>query len=66
MQSDGIAYGVPPGLWFSFPCVRTEAPGSYEIFDGIELSPDSLQKMQLTITELVNEKTDAEASLAGL
>merc|ERR1719506_993261 len=41
VPSDGNRYGVPDGLFYSFPCRRLPESGEYEIVNGIELTQDT-------------------------
>ncbi len=55
VMSDGNPYGVAEDLMFSFP-IRTNADGSWEIVDGLELSDYARQKIAATEAELKEEK----------
>ncbi|MGH8946608.1 MAG: malate dehydrogenase [Acidimicrobiia bacterium] len=59
LRSDG-SYGVPEGLLSSFPCVARE--GRWEIVRGLEIDGYSRSKIDLSVTELVEEK-EAVAAL---
>ena len=49
------AYGVPEGIYFSYP-VRITAPWKYEIVEGVELNEYSREKLQVTADELISER----------
>jgi len=53
IPSDG-SYGIPEGLIYSFPV--TTANGDYEIVQGLEVDEFSREKMDLTKTELEEER----------
>lgn len=59
--SDGNTYGVPDGLCFSFPCRRVEGAvaGTVEIVDGLHIDPTIQAMIDLTTTELNEEKQEA-------
>ena len=59
--SDG-AYGIEPGLIYSFPC-RCSG-GEWEIVEGLDISTFSREKMDATAQELIEER-DAVAHLLG-
>jgi len=52
--SDG-SYGVPEGLYFSFP-VRSDGAGGYEIVQGLTWSDWARGKVDATVAELCNER----------
>lgn len=52
--SDG-SYGVPEGLYFSYP-LRTQENGEYEIVSGLEHNDFAKEKLAKTIAELESEK----------
>jgi malate dehydrogenase len=60
VPSDG-SYGVPEGLISGFP-VTTDGAGSYEIVQGLELSPSTRSKLEGTVAELEEER-EAVASM---
>jgi malate dehydrogenase len=68
--SDGNPYGVPDGLVFSFPCRRTTSSallqGDYEIVSGLDIDAYTQSKLALTITELSEEWTEAEAIVGSI
>ena len=51
--SDG-SYDVPEGLMFSFPV--TSRHGSWELVQGLELSPFARERIDATAAELVEER----------
>ncbi len=53
--SDG-SYGVPEGLISGFP-VTTDGAGTYEIVQGLELSPFAQGKLDATVAELTEERS---------
>ena len=59
--SDG-AYGIEPGLIYSFPC-RCSG-GEWEIVEGLDITAFSREKMDATAQELIEER-DAVAHLLG-
>ncbi len=59
--SDG-SYGVPEGLISGFP-VTTDGQGSYEIVQGLELSPFARGKLDATVAELEEERAAVAAML---
>jgi len=52
--SDG-AYGVPEGLYFSYP-LRTDDKGNYEIVTGLSHNDFAKEKLETTIAELAKER----------
>ena len=54
VPSDG-SYGVPEGLISGFP-VTTDGAGTYEIVQGLELSPFAQGKLEATVAELEEER----------
>ena len=56
VPSDG-SYGIPEGVVYSFPVI-TEG-GKYKIVQGLEISPFSREKMDITYNELKEEATIA-------
>lgn len=52
--SDG-SYGVPEGLYFSYP-LRTQENGEYEIVTGLEHNDFAKDKLTKTIAELESER----------
>jgi len=54
VPSDG-SYGVPEGLISGFP-VTTDGKGTYQIVQGLELSPFARAKLDATIAELSSER----------
>ena len=55
VPSDGSAYGVPPGLIYSFP-IRSNGDGSYEIVRDLPVSDFAAKKIQATTDELLGER----------
>lgn len=49
------AYGVPEGLYFSYP-LRTGDQGNYEIVTGLDHNDFAKEKLDKTIAELANER----------
>jgi len=58
--SDG-SYGVEPGIIFGFP-VRSDGQ-HWEIVQGLELTPFSRKRIEITLQELVKEKEVVEKEL---
>ena len=58
--SDG-SYGTPEGIITSFP-VTTQAGGTYEIVQGLEINEFSRQRIDISNAELV-EESDTVKSL---
>ncbi|GMV42263.1 MAG: malate dehydrogenase [Myxococcales bacterium] len=54
VRSDG-SYGVPEGLYFSFPVKVTPGFG-WEIVQGLELNAYSQEKLRATADELISER----------
>jgi malate/lactate dehydrogenase len=52
--SDGNPYGVPEGLYYSFP-VKLTGGGSYEIVGGLAIDDHSRKMMDASAAELVDE-----------
>jgi len=61
VYSDGTLYGVPEGIFYSFP-VKCQG-GSYSIVPGLEVSDFSREKMDLTAKELTEELELAKSLL---
>ena len=61
--SDG-SYGVPKGLYFSFP-VRADGAGGYEIVQGLAWSDWAKAKIDATVAELENERDTVADLLKG-
>jgi len=59
LSSDG-SYGVPEGLFSSFPCVARD--GRWEILQGLEISDFSRSRIDASVRELEEER-DAVRSL---
>jgi malate dehydrogenase len=55
IHSNGNPYGVPDGLIFSFP-LRITGPGTYEIVEGLALSPYAKERLRITTEELEEER----------
>ena len=64
ISSTSNTYGVPEGLYFSFPCHRGAGPGTYEVIPELPLTVSTLEKLTRTTEELLLEKTDALACLS--
>ena len=47
-------YGIPEGVIYSFPVICEN--GSYKIFQGLDISEFSRERMQITYKELLEEK----------
>jgi malate/lactate dehydrogenase len=60
MLSNGNAYGVPPGIVFSFPCHRLRG-GEVVIAEGLPITSEMQAMMDQTVEELLAEKREAEA-----
>ena len=52
--SDG-SYDIPEGLIFGFP-LKTSKEGKIEIIQGLEISNYAKEKLEITISELQEEK----------
>jgi malate dehydrogenase len=61
IPSDGRAYGVKEGVYYSFP-VRCNN-GLYEIVDGLKIHDFSRERMQATESELFEERSAVESLL---
>jgi len=55
VPSDG-SYGVPEGIISGFP-VTTDGAGTYEIVQGLELSPTTRAGLERTVAELQEERS---------
>jgi malate dehydrogenase len=60
VSSDG-SYGISKGIMFSFP-VRSDG-NAWSIVQGVSLMPFAKEKIQATLTELLEEKEQAQKSL---
>ena len=60
--SDGNPYGVPEGLYYSFP-VKLTGGGSYEIVGGLVIDDHSRKMMDASAAELVDELALANSLL---
>jgi len=60
--SDGNPYGVPEGLYYSFP-VKLTGGGSYEIVGGLAIDDHSRKMMDASAAELVDELALANSLL---
>lgn len=58
VPSDG-SYGVPEGIISSFPC--TCANGQYSIVQGLDISPFSRSRIDVTVAELQEERDAVRA-----
>eukprot|EP00735_Rhodelphis_limneticus_P009038 TRINITY_DN2493_c0_g1::TRINITY_DN2493_c0_g1_i1::g.9006::m.9006 TRINITY_DN2493_c0_g1::TRINITY_DN2493_c0_g1_i1::g.9006 ORF type:complete len:385 (+),score=128.53,sp/Q6PAB3/MDHC_XENLA/57.27/4e-125,Ldh_1_C/PF02866.13/1.1e-36,Ldh_1_N/PF00056.18/1.2e-33 TRINITY_DN2493_c0_g1_i1:63-1157(+) len=54
IPSDG-SYNVPEGIVFSFP-VSIDKDGNWKIVQGLDIDPESLTKIKISLEELVQEK----------
>lgn len=63
VATDGTAYGIEPGLYFSFP-VRCAGNGEYEIVDDYEIDDFSKKYIDATAAELYDERQEALDMLA--
>lgn len=63
VRSDG-SYGIPEGLFFSFPCALSGA-GAYEIVQGIEIDARARALLDATRAELESEYDDARAAICA-
>jgi len=54
VHTDGTQYGVPKGLYFSFPVTCT--PGSYSIVKGLTVDKFSQENIDKTTKELIEER----------
>lgn len=62
VYSVGNPYGVDEDLMFSFP-IRTNADGSWEIVEGLDLSGYAREKIAATENELQGERSDVSSML---
>ncbi len=59
VSSDGNKYGIPEGLFFSFPCKVKD--GSYSIVNGIDMNDETTQRhIKQTTKELLRERSKVE------
>ena len=65
VYSDGNQYGIPEGLFYSFPCRRLQKPGSYEIVNEINVSSKINEKILTSAKELMEEKACLYAANAS-
>jgi len=56
--SDGSSYGIPEGIVYSFP-LEIDNNKNWKIHHGLEISPFSREKMELTAKELCEERDAA-------
>ena len=56
--SDGNTYGVPEGIVFSFPCYTHN--GEVKIFQGLDLDESLIERLHVSVAELLGEKNEAE------
>jgi malate dehydrogenase len=62
--SNGNNYGIPEGLMFSMPCVRSsDAPCGYTLAEGLTIPAEIVAE---TIAELQEERAEAEAIVGDL
>lgn len=64
VPSDGNKYGVPDGVFFSFP-VRCDGDGRWSIVEGIEIDEFSRRYIDASASELCSEKAEAMSILSG-
>ena len=57
VRSDG-AYQVPAGLFFSFP-VTIQPGGKWHVVQDLPLEPFDVEKIRITMQELLEEKAEA-------
>ena len=62
--SDGNTYGIPNGLVYSFPCFLKN--GEIKIIPNLVINNQMLEKLNLSVSELLSEKLDAETFLNNL
>ena len=62
--SDGNTYGIPNGLVYSFPCFLKN--GEIKIIPNLNINNQMLEKLNLSVSELLSEKLDAETFLNNL
>jgi len=60
IRSDGNPYGVPAGLFFSFPCTYNFATHNIEIVPDMPINDKIKALIDLSVQELVDERADAE------
>ena len=61
VHTNGKSYGIPKDLIFSFPVVCKG--GKYHIVENITISDYYRKKLDVTIKELVDERTAVESLL---
>jgi malate dehydrogenase len=61
IRSDG-QYGVPLGIWSSFP-VQCLGAGKYGVIDGLPIAEDAAQRINASIEELLAEKETVQSLL---
>lgn len=59
IPTDGITYGVPPGIWCSFP-VLCSGGGQYSIVRGLPISEQAADAINKSIAELLEERKAIE------
>jgi len=62
--SDGTHYNVPTEVVYSFPIV-CKGNFQYEVVDGLKVDDFSKEKMETTLKELQQERTDAQSLWGG-
>ena len=62
--SDGNTYGIPNGLVYSFPCYLKN--GEITIIPNLNINDQMMEKLNLSVNELLSEKIDAETFLNNL
>jgi malate dehydrogenase len=66
IRSDGNPYGVPAGLFFSFPCTYNFSTHTVEIVPGLPINDRIKGLIDLSVEELVAERADAEGYVGPL
>jgi malate/lactate dehydrogenase len=59
--SNGNSYGVPEGIYYSFPA--TIQNKNWSIVNGLNISPEQRQRMTVTANELLEERSAIESLL---
>lgn len=55
VYTNGSLYGVPEGLFFSFPC-RSNGKGGYSVVEGLEWDDFLAPRIDLSLKELLEER----------
>lgn len=66
VSSDNNPYGIPPGLFFSFPCTYNFSTNNIEIVSDFSVNERIKQLMEASVEELMTERGDAEGFVGPL